>query len=112
MQLPVKFKYSTLDRGTVKPATTTELEYEAYLLIDENGVQIAASPSLGQLVAHAQQNDVTREVAEQFVARKMTDFGYLKGVDIDAVPEAPSGLMMPPAHMPQGSGGRGGPTRH
>ncbi len=103
MKLPVKFKYSTLSQATVSPQTTTDVAFEGYILVDEWGVQVAGGTSLGALVAHAQQNDITREIAEQFVARKMKDFGYLAGIDIDAAPEAPAGLMVPPHMLPDGS---------
>ena len=106
MKLPIKFKYSTLDRGLVAATHHDDLDFEGYTLLDENGVQVAGGTSLGALVAHAQQNDVTREVAEQFVARKLEGFSYLDKVDIDAAPEAPSGLMVPPHMLPQGGGNK------
>lgn len=101
MQLPIKFKYFTLQEGFVAPTKTDELGFKGYLLMDENGVQLAAGTSLGGLIAHAQQADITMEIAAQFVARKMENFAHLAGIDIDAAPEQPAGLMLPPGMPPQ-----------
>jgi hypothetical protein len=104
MELPIKFKYFTLSLGVVVPTTEGQLPFDGYVLEDENGIQVAGGTSLGGLVAHAQQNDITREVAEQFVTRKLEGFGYLDEINIDAAPEAPSGLMVPPHMLPPGQG--------
>lgn len=106
MNLPVKFKYFTLDRGTVEPRTVGDLPFEGYNLTDDNGIIIASGTSIGALVAHAQNSDITRELAEQFVVRNLAGMEHLKDIDIDARPELPAGLLVPPGH------GGGGPGMH
>ena len=103
MQLPIKFKYFTLDRGTVQPTREGEKPFEGYTLKDNNGIQIAGGTSLGALVAHGQQSDIAMEIASQWVARKLPILEHLSGVDIDAQPDQPAGLMVPPHMLPPGT---------
>ena len=100
MELPIQFKHYTLVKGEVPSSKVGEYAFDGYRLIDKLGVQVVAGTSLGALIAHGQQADVTMEIAQQFVERKLAAFAHLDGVDIDAAPEQPAGLMVPPGYMP------------
>ena len=103
MDLPIKFKYYTLDKGRVEPTRTGELGFDGYVLLDEYGIQLAAGTSLGGLIAHAHQADITMELAKQWVDRKLKGNMHLDKIDIDAAPDIPAGfseLMLPPHMQP------------
>ena len=99
MDLPIKFKYFTLQRGQVLTTRADEKSFEGYVLVDENGIQIAGGTSLGGMIAHGQSADITMEMATQWVERKLESMEHINGIDIDAQPESPSVGLAIPSHL-------------
>jgi hypothetical protein len=103
---PIKFKYLTIERGTVRADVKDAKEFEGYTLTDNLGTYLGGGSDLARLIQTAAGKDIHYEECQQFLDRKLPGFSYLDDVDIDRRPDLPSGLMMPG----MASGGNSGPA--
>lgn len=93
---PIKFKYFRIEPGLIPCHTKDALPYPGYVAIDCNETISASGTGLAQLIDYVQKLDIQHEFAIQFVNRHLGSFAHLEGVDIDAPPERPAGLLVPP----------------
>lgn len=112
VEFPIQFKYYTLDRGGVRGESEDAVAYQGYVVSDKLGNYVAGSRNLAAMIAFCAGRDCVAEEAQQFLDRKLENFKHLDGVDIDARPDTPAGLMVPPHMMVSGGGSRGGSGVH